>query len=251
MDTSGAEMASEGWYPVSLSGGVDPGTSNGTRLNGEEIVVWRDAAGAPHVWEDRCPHRGMRLSFGFVRSDRIACLYHGWQYGTDGQCLYIPAHPDLKVPPTITTWRHGCHEAMGMIWAHRDPAAAPPTMPPEVAGGTVVPVRSVTVDCPAETLAERLAALDLVPFHPDLGDGAERSSRREDGLVVVAHQQGGIRETLIAGIQPLDDGRATAHLVIVGFAGEYRGAGQLHFAEFAETLRRELESGAATAPAKH
>ena len=88
-----------GWHAVALAGGVETGTSTGTHLFGEEIVVWRDATGAAHAWEDRCPHRGMRLSMGFVRSDRIACLYHGWQYGTDGHCLYIPAHPEIQVPP--------------------------------------------------------------------------------------------------------------------------------------------------------
>ena len=90
-----------GWYPVALSGGVPTGTSNGTHLFGEEIVVWRDADGAPHIWEDRCPHRGMRLSFGFVRGEALNCLYHGWQYGTAGSCQKIPAHPDLVVPNTI------------------------------------------------------------------------------------------------------------------------------------------------------
>ncbi|HUG63536.1 MAG TPA: hypothetical protein VMP03_16940, partial [Methylomirabilota bacterium] len=142
------------------------------------------------------------------------------------------------------------HEAIGMIWAHRDAAAGPPTMPREAAGANPVPVRSIAVDCPADTLAERLADADLAPFHPDLRDGAERSSRREDGLVVVAHEKNGTSETLIGGIQPLDDGRAAAHLVVVGSAGDYRGAGQLYFAAFAESLRSELESGAATAPAR-
>ena len=107
----------QGWHAVALADGVETGTSTGTRLFGEEIVVWRDANGAAHAWEDSCPHRGMRLSMGFVRTDRIACLYHGWQYGTDGHCLYIPAHPEIQVPPSIVTWRHTCAEAMGMIWS--------------------------------------------------------------------------------------------------------------------------------------
>ena len=45
------------WYAVSLSNGVPTGTSSGTYLFGEEIVVWRDGNAAPHVWVDRCPHR--------------------------------------------------------------------------------------------------------------------------------------------------------------------------------------------------
>ena len=106
-----------GWHAVALSNDVEPGSSNGTHLFGEEIVVWRDGAGVPHVWVDRCPHRGMRLSYGYVRADRIACLYHGWQYGTDGRCLRIPAHPDIEPPASIVVWRHSCREAMDLIFA--------------------------------------------------------------------------------------------------------------------------------------
>ena len=62
------------WIPVALSADIEAGTSAGTLVNGEERVVWRDDKGATHVWEDRCPHRGMRMSFGFVRGDHIACL---------------------------------------------------------------------------------------------------------------------------------------------------------------------------------
>eukprot|EP01035_Chromulina_nebulosa_P001961 gene1961-biopygen1701 len=85
-------------------------------VDGTEIVVWRDNKGAAHVWEDRCPHRGMRMSFGFVRGDHIACLYHGWEYDTAGQCRYIPAHPELEVPATIKVQTYAMEERDGIIW---------------------------------------------------------------------------------------------------------------------------------------
>ncbi len=123
---------------VALSRDILPGTSIGVRVSDVEYVVWRDAAGKAHIWEDRCPHRGMKLSLGFVRGDRIACLYHGWEYGTDGVCKKIPAHPDLPVPDSITVETFGVKENSGLVW-----------FVPE--GATVVervlhPVRSMMVD---------------------------------------------------------------------------------------------------------
>ena len=59
-------MVAPAWHPVALSADIEPGIANGTRILGREIVVWRDASGAAHVWDDRCRHRGMRPSFGFV-----------------------------------------------------------------------------------------------------------------------------------------------------------------------------------------
>ena len=235
-------MSESGWYPVALAGGIEAGTSSGTHLLGEEIVVWRDAGGVPHIWEDRCPHRGMRLSFGFVRGDRIACLYHGWQWGTDGHCLHIPAHPNLKAPPSITTWRHSCHEGMGMIWAHLQEASDTPALPAEAAGHAVLPVRSLHVDCPAKMLSERFASSDIAPFNPELVAG-RRTSRREGPLVILTTQKGDLTEALIGGVQPLDASHSAIHLVLAASGADYRGAGQLHFAHFAETLRDGLETG--------
>jgi Rieske [2Fe-2S] domain len=35
------------------------------------VVVWRGQDGKVHAWEDWCPHRGMRLSFGFARGKSL------------------------------------------------------------------------------------------------------------------------------------------------------------------------------------
>lgn len=106
----------DGWIPVALSGDIEPGASAGAVVSGYEIVIWRDMAGLVHIWEDRCPHRGMKLSFGFVRGDHIACLYHGWEFGPEGQCHKIPAHPELDVPSSICTKTYQSIEAFGIIW---------------------------------------------------------------------------------------------------------------------------------------
>src|ERR1700690_2305884 len=99
----------------------------------------------------------MRLSFGFVRGDRIACLYHGWQFGTAGQCLAIPAHPGLDVPASITVTRHACREAIGLLWAYLGEAMDEPAIPAEL-DRTWTAVRSLHLDCTAEFAAGRFTA---------------------------------------------------------------------------------------------
>ena len=116
------------WTPIALGADVPAGTTRAIRLRGEELVAWRSASGLVQVWEDRCPHRGMRLSYGFVRGERLACLYHGWEYGTGASCARIPAHPDLTVPASIKVKAWQVVDAGGLIWAGRD-AGAPPPMP--------------------------------------------------------------------------------------------------------------------------
>ena len=78
------------WYPVLPSWGVRDAPIGITRL-GENLVLWRDRDGRVHALEDRCPHRGARLSMGWNLGDRLACWYHGVEVGADGKVLDVPA----------------------------------------------------------------------------------------------------------------------------------------------------------------
>ncbi len=78
------------WYPVLPSYRVQGAPIGITRL-AENIVLWRDRDGAVHALEDRCPHRGARLSKGWNLGDRIACWYHGVQVSSTGTVLEVPA----------------------------------------------------------------------------------------------------------------------------------------------------------------
>jgi nitrite reductase/ring-hydroxylating ferredoxin subunit len=222
----------EGWLPVALSTGVEAGTSNGTRLFGREIVVWRDADGTVHAWEDRCPHRGMRLSLGFVRGDRIACLYHGWQYDTAGQCRYIPAHPQLSPPETIRVRAYDVVEWLGMIWVRNDGSrnGEPPV------DRTVTEIRSITIECAPERLAAYLLEARLTPF-AETGDGPTGPSALSPSLIAIG--DGG--DEILIGIQPLTADECALHIVAAG-EGDHRGAGRKRLSAWAVGIRRALEA---------
>ncbi|MDQ0419265.1 nitrite reductase/ring-hydroxylating ferredoxin subunit [Peteryoungia aggregata LMG 23059] len=190
------------WIPVALSADIEVGTSAGTLVNGEERVVWRDEKGEIHVWEDRCPHRGMRMSFGFVRGDHIACLYHGWRYDTGGQCRYIPAHPDLEVPKTIKVPTFAATERAGIIWMAEEGADAADL---STLHETAEPVRSLFFDITAE------AALSAVTSA--LPEGYSVSATTAATLTL----QGNGTTVLIAA-QARDAERTALHITITGNA---------------------------------
>jgi nitrite reductase/ring-hydroxylating ferredoxin subunit len=229
-----------GWYPVALSEGLEPGTSAGTRLFGKELVIWRDASGVAHAWEDRCPHRGMRLSFGFVRGDRIACLYHGWQYDAGGRCRYIPAHPDLTVPETIRTTAYASCERLGMVWVHSE--LGRDSVPDLVfEDRPVTPVRSIYVACRPGELLRRLEAGEIPT--PPVAAPAHSAVKRSGSLLALTLGSG----ELLAAIQPCDAEQTALHLAVAGRAQDWRGAGQKKIALWAQELRRDLEQHAAAA----
>jgi nitrite reductase/ring-hydroxylating ferredoxin subunit len=211
------------WIPVALSADIEPGTSAGTLVNGEERVVWRDNKGAIHVWEDRCPHRGMRMSFGFVRGDHIACLYHGWRYDTGGQCRYIPAHPDLDVPQTIKVPTFAATERAGIVWMAPEGAdAAELSTLPETAEA----VRSLHLDTTEEVALS--AVTSVLP---------EGYSVRATIAATVILQGSGT--TVLIAAQPRDAGRTALHVTVTG---EISTATRRSLALWATDLRNRLEA---------
>lgn len=142
----------EGWHAIALSRDVPAGQPLPVILGGREIVVWRGESGTVRAWIDRCPHRGMRLSFGFVRGDTLSCLYHGWRYRLDGGCDRIPAHPDLVPPKTITADAYPTVEAAGLVWLRIGAGTAAPAAP----AGDWQGAASVTIDVPAGSLGAAL-----------------------------------------------------------------------------------------------
>ena len=93
-----APVIGNDWHVVASATSLAPATLQALRLLGKDLVLWRSASNAVQVWEDRCPHRSVRLSNGRVVENTLVCPYHGMAYGTNGRCLHVPAHPDY-VPP--------------------------------------------------------------------------------------------------------------------------------------------------------
>jgi phenylpropionate dioxygenase-like ring-hydroxylating dioxygenase large terminal subunit len=118
------------WHPVADAAALGAASMLPVRLLEQELIVWRDAAGQVHAWDDRCPHRGARLSLGRIEHDRVVCAYHGWQFDASGQCRLQPAHPSDTPPKTACARRFHAQQAYGLVWVCLgEPARALPPFP--------------------------------------------------------------------------------------------------------------------------
>lgn len=138
------------WYVVAASPQVGCERVTLGMLFDQELAVWRGRSGVVQVWDNRCPHRSVRLTLGRVVDDELACRYHGWRYGRDGRCSTIPAHPGAAPPPAACVPTYAAQESGGLIWARLDdrPEAPPPPTP----RGAVAYVRTYVYERPAEAL---------------------------------------------------------------------------------------------------
>lgn len=101
------------------------------RVLGDDLVLWRDAAGTPRAAPDRCPHRGTRLSLGRVCEGQIECPYHGWRFDGAGRCVSIPALPAFVPLVSHGLATHRLSEAHGLLWLHLEAEARLPSFTAE------------------------------------------------------------------------------------------------------------------------
>ncbi|MEX1056746.1 MAG: aromatic ring-hydroxylating dioxygenase subunit alpha [Natronospirillum sp.] len=103
------------WYPVIASWELGSNPLGITRLN-ENIVLWRDHDGQIQAIEDRCPHRGARLSRGWNLGNRLACWYHGVEVDGTGTVCDVPAISNSTLVGQSCVKRYLVQEAHGAVF---------------------------------------------------------------------------------------------------------------------------------------
>lgn len=200
------------WLPVALSVDLPAGTAMPVATMSGALALWRSEAGRLSAFADRCPHRGMRLSHGFVRGEALSCIYHGWRYGASGACLKIPAHPGLTPPPAIRAEACAVEEADGLIWVAD---GAPEGHALRLTG--LVPLRSMTAHAPLRAVAAQGSPTEVA--------GLYRIDGRGPRFAVLLAEQPEVR-TLIHVL--VAEGAAPAERIAISRA--------------AEALRRSVET---------
>ncbi len=107
------------WHPVASINQLKAKPIIGTRLLGEDIVVWTEN-NHYYAWRDLCMHRGAKLSTGKIVNNKgqdcLMCPYHGWHYNTDGKCVHIPTHPEQTPPTKAVVQTYHVEERYGLLW---------------------------------------------------------------------------------------------------------------------------------------
>ena len=130
--TPGGEFFRRFWLPVALSKELPEPDCPPVRVKmlGENLLAFRDTTGKVGLVEPRCPHRGADLYYGRNEECGLRCVYHGWKFDADGNCLEIPnAPPDSKYKERVRIVAYPTREYGEMVWAYLGPAGAMPELP--------------------------------------------------------------------------------------------------------------------------
>ena len=124
-DTLGGRYLRTFWTPVYRSEDLEAGTSTPIRILGEDFTLYRGDSGKAYIVAPRCAHRLTRLHTGQIHGDKIACLYHGWQYDGTGQCTFQPGE-DERFTRNTKIAAYPTEEYLGLIWGYFGEGEAPP-----------------------------------------------------------------------------------------------------------------------------
>lgn len=107
------------WYLACLEDELEKQNPLKKKIVGQELVIFKTESGKIGVTEDRCCHRNVNLSLGYIDGETIKCGYHGWAYNTEGACTCIPSlPPDQKVPRTVKVEAFPVERRHKAIWVY-------------------------------------------------------------------------------------------------------------------------------------
>ena len=137
------------------------------KLMGEQIVVVRHD-GKPYGLVDRCPHRGVPLSYGTVEMPgTVSCRrYHGWSFDLESgnMCAAITDGPGSPINNKESVGVYPADERLGLVWIYM--AAGDEQTPP------------IERDIPRELLENKVtvSAGRSRPVGPGTGDWRPRTA---------------------------------------------------------------------------
>ena len=101
-----------------------------TTLMGEELVAFKDTNGDIGLLDNYCPHRRASLFFGRNEECGLRCVYHGWKYDTEGNCIDMPSEPaESNFKDKVKIKAYPAREWGGLIWAYMGPVEFMPELP--------------------------------------------------------------------------------------------------------------------------
>ena len=120
------------WIPAMTEREIPAADEPPVRLQllNEPLVVFRDSAGRVGVMEEHCPHRQASLFFGRNEEGGIRCVYHGWKFDVDGNCMDMPTEaPHSPMCRKVKARAYPARVAGGLLWVFMGDTRPLPDLP--------------------------------------------------------------------------------------------------------------------------
>jgi nitrite reductase/ring-hydroxylating ferredoxin subunit len=221
------------WSAVVRSEDTVAGDVIPVRLLDGEVAIWRTVAGQLQAWDDRCPHRGTRLTLGSNTGTEVVCRYHGWRFAAgSGHCTFVPAHPTQVPPKNAAVRTYRCVERYGLVWV-------------STGGGDDLPhLRTLDPAAPSFTMRSITLNADVAGTEQALTD-TDRAERLSTAVLAATVPCASDLVSLVYVLCAQDATRTTLHAIVRSDAVGTRRIEILRaLNERMKSLQRRMRAGA-------
>jgi phenylpropionate dioxygenase-like ring-hydroxylating dioxygenase large terminal subunit len=119
------------WVPALLSDELEAdGAPVRVKLLGEKLVAFRATNGRVGLLSEFCAHRSSSLWLGRNEENGLRCVFHGWKYDVQGQCVDMMNEPEeFDFKAKIKAVSYPVLELAGLVWAYMGPRDRQPPPP--------------------------------------------------------------------------------------------------------------------------
>lgn len=152
-DAPMALLMRQHWTPVCLVEEVSEPDGKPLRVEaiGRTYALFRNTEGKLGLLDELCPHRKASLVLGRNEECGLRCLYHGWKFDVDGNCVAMASEPDeSSLNGKVKHQSYPVKEWGGFVWAWLDKdRPAPEFEPPAFAPTSDTQVSILKIRIPA------------------------------------------------------------------------------------------------------
>jgi 5,5'-dehydrodivanillate O-demethylase oxygenase subunit len=112
------------WQPIAISRDLARSRAKRIQILGQFYTLYRGDDDSVNLVQDRCPHRGTSLAYGWVEGTSIRCRYHGWKFSCTGQGEHFPAET-ATYARSICIKAHPVRDYLGVIFGYLGEGEAP------------------------------------------------------------------------------------------------------------------------------
>ena len=109
------------WYVAAWDHELIDGTLLARTILEKPVVLYKGESGRAVALDNRCAHRGAKLSNGRLEGDCVRCMYHGLKFDPGGKCVQIPGQDNI--PPKLGVRSYPVLERDHLVWIWMGEAA--------------------------------------------------------------------------------------------------------------------------------
>ena len=114
------------WYVAAWDHELIDGKLLARTILEKPVLLYKGDSGRVVALDNRCCHRGAKLSNGRLEGDDVRCMYHGLKFDPTGRCIQIPGQDNI--PKNLGVRSYPVVERQHLVWIWMgEPSKADPS----------------------------------------------------------------------------------------------------------------------------